>query len=404
MTGDMNRRWAYLLIPVLLLSVLHARSSTKDEIRKRQAELQALRNQIGEFEQKIKKQQQSERATLELLDTYDRKGTALRRLISRLHGEEREIESAVDTTRRDIALLENQLAFLRTHYARYVTSIYKTGRIYDLELLLSSRSINQLYIRTEYLKRFTEQRKNDARKIEEKKGQIEESQAQLQEQLGDQRRLIAEKGAEEDKLDALAADRKEILHSIRKDKKNVQREIERKLRAAKELENLIADLIEADRVKKEHEAEQIRAGKLPQPPPVVGTFEAKRGKLRWPVAEGSVVARFGNQVHPTLKTVTQNTGIDIAVKAGSPVGAVADGEVSTIWWLPSYGNLVIINHFSGYRTVYAHLSEIRVSEGQKVKEGEIIGSSGEALDGPRLHFEVWKEREKQNPELWLSRQ
>jgi murein DD-endopeptidase MepM/ murein hydrolase activator NlpD len=73
-------------------------------------------------------------------------------------------------------------------------------------------------------------------------------------------------------------------------------------------------------------------------------------------------------------------------------------------WLPSFGNLVIINHYSGYRTVYAHLADIKVVEGQHVKEGDIIAESGESVDGPRLHFEIWKDREKQNPENWLNRQ
>jgi murein DD-endopeptidase MepM/ murein hydrolase activator NlpD len=136
----------------------------------------------------------------------------------------------------------------------------------------------------------------------------------------------------------------------------------------------------------------------------VGDFAARRGKLRWPVSEGLIVAHFGTQRHPTLKTITQNTGIDIAVKAGTPVNAIAEGEVATIWWLPSFGNLVIINHYSGYRTVYAHLADIKVVEGQHVKEGDIIAESGESVDGPRLHFEIWKDREKQNPENWLNRQ
>ena len=399
----MSTWWTYLLVVMMVLPGSFAHPSARDEIRKRQAELQALRDQIRDFEAKIRWQQQNERTTLELLDAYDRKGTTVRQLIARLRAGEREIENAIDTTRHDLARLGDQLSFLKKHYANYVSSIYKSGRIYDLELLLSSRSINQLYIRTEYLKRFSEQRKNDAQKIEEKQGEIEDIKARLEQQLGEERRLIAEKGAEEDRLEALAAERKDVLYKIRKDKTNVQREIDRKLKAAKELEGLITDLIEADRIRQEREAEQIRAGKLPQPPPVIGSFEGKRGKLRWPVSAGNVVAKFGNQIHPTLKTVTQNTGIDIAVKSGSTVSAVAEGEVSTIWWLPSYGNLVIVNHFNGYRTVYAHLSDIRVKEGQKIKEGEVIGSSGESLDGPRLHFELWKEREKQNPELWLSR-
>jgi septal ring factor EnvC (AmiA/AmiB activator) len=375
---------------------------SQEEIRKKQAELQNLRGQIHEFEGKIRDQQQHERSTLELLDSYDRKSTVLRRLIAKLRADERDLQKSIEGTRGELHTLENQLTFLEQHYAKYVTSVYKTGRMHDLELLLSSASINQLYIRAEYLKRFSEQRRRDAQKISAKKGEVEEFQAKLQQQLGEERRLIAEKGAEEDRLATASAERKDVLTRIRKDRKSLQKEVDRKLRAAQQLENMIADLIEQDRIKKERRA-QSRDGKLPQPPPATGSFESKKGHLRWPVAQGSIAARFGNQQHPTLKTITQNTGIDIAVKAGSSVTTVADGEVTTIWWLPGYGNLVIVDHYSGFRTVYAHLSEITVSEGQKVKEGEQIGASGEALEGARLHFELWKDREKQNPELWLSR-
>ncbi|HLX12588.1 MAG TPA: M23 family metallopeptidase, partial [Bacteroidota bacterium] len=98
----------------------------------------------------------------------------------------------------------------------------------------------------------------------------------------------------------------------------------------------------------------------------------------------------------------QNTGIDIKLPVGSEVSAIAPGDVSAISWLPSFGNLVIVDHSNGYRTVYAHLSEITVTEGQRIGEGAEIGKSGEGLSGPRLHFEIWKEREKQDPESWLS--
>ena len=123
----------------------------------------------------------------------------------------------------------------------------------------------------------------------------------------------------------------------------------------------------------------------------------------WPVTGGTVVAEFGNKVHPVMKTITTNTGIDIATKDNSPIRAVAEGDVALIHWLPSYGNLVIINHGHGYRTVYAHLDEISVSAGQKVKEGEIIARSGDSISGYMLHFELWQEKEKQNPRAWLAR-
>ena len=399
-----SKTCTYAALILLLVIAQDSGFSQQNEIRKKQAELEAIREQVRDFEEKIKGHQRNEKATLELLDMYDRKATLVRKLISKLRAEEKQLQTRIEGTRSTIAALEEQLAFLKKHYANYVSSVYRSGKIHDIELLLSSNSINQFYIRTEYLRRFTDQRQKDAEKIDTKKQEIEETQARLQQQLTEERRLIAEKGAEEDRLAAVVTERKDVLVQIRKDKKLVQREMERKLKAAKELEGIIARLIEEDRIRKEREATEIRRGKLPQPPPVSGSFESRKGKLRWPVSEGAIVARFGNQTHPTLKTVTQNTGIDIAVKAGSPVSTVAEGQISKITWLPSYGNLIIVDHYGGYYTVYTHLSEIRVTEEQKVKEGDLIGTSGEALDGPRLHFEIYKGREKQNPEHWLIRQ
>jgi septal ring factor EnvC (AmiA/AmiB activator) len=394
-------KYITLVILVVVAETIYA--SPQDEIKKHQSELQSIRDQIQEFEEKIKEQQQTERATLEMLDTYDRNASLLGRLITKLRAAEQKLQSNIEATRAEISDLEDQLMFLKKHYANYISSVYKSGRIHDLELLLSSRSINQFYIRAEYLRSFSEQRKKDAGKIIEKKKEIEEIEARLQLQLSEQRRLIAEKGAEEDRLADLVSDRKDVLFQVRKDKKNISRELRRKLEAAKEVENLITILIEAERVRKERETGEILKGELPQPPRVAGTFESKKGKLRWPVSSGSVVARFGNHTHPTLKTVTQNPGIDIAVGAGAPVTAVAVGTIARIWWMVSYGNLVIIDHSDGYRTIYTHLADIRVTEDQQVKEGDVVGTSGETLAGPLLHFQLWKDREKQNPEIWLSK-
>ncbi len=395
-------RSSILLLSTCFLSVLSF-ASDQDELKNRQSELQNIRKQIQEYEHKIKQQQSKEKVTLELLDVYDRKGTLLRRLITRLKNEESDLQGSIARTRFELAQLDGQMQYLKTHYAGYVRSAYTSRRVGDFELLLSANSINQFYARAYYLRRFTDQRKRDAQKIGAKKADVEQVQYKYQSQLADERRLIAAKGAEEDRLTALASDRRDALSQIRKDRKTFQREIDRQKEAAKKLENVIAALIEAERLRNEQRDADIKKGKLPQPPPIVGNFQAKKGRLRWPVSEGTVVAKFGNHVHPRLKTITTNTGVDIHVKAGSSVTTVADGEVSTILWYPSYGNLLILNHGNGFRTVYTHLADISVTEGQRVKEGDRIGTSGESLDGPRLHFELWKDREKQNPEHWLGR-
>ncbi len=390
-------RTALLVLLALLVVGGTAAFADQGEIAKRRAELQMLRNQIQEFEEQIKEQRQTEHASLELLDAYDKKATLLRRLIGKLKKEEEEIQRRIAATKESLDGLESDLTFLREHYARYVVSVYKAGGSRDLELLLSSRSINQLTVRNEYLKRFVAQRRSDVDRILEKAKTMEELHARQQQQLSEERRLLAEKGAEEDRLASLAEDRRETLDKVRSDRRLLQRDMERKVRAARDLETIVARLIEEDRIRRE-----TASGDRVEPPVVTGPgFDTKKGKLRWPVSRGLVVAKFGNHRHPTLRTITQNTGIDISVDPGSPIVAVADGEVARIWWLPSYGNLVILNHFNGYRTIYTHLAEIFVTKGQRVVEGDRIGMSGESLDGPRLHFEIWKDREKQNPEQWL---
>lgn len=395
----------YLLFAiVMVIAFKSAGIAQDDDIKKKQSQLQRLRKDIDQYEAKIREREKKEHATLDLLDAYDRQAVLLRRLIRKLHERETVLEREISETKRSVGDLSGQISFLKKQYAQYVTTAYKFGRTYDLELLLASTSLNQMLVRSEYLKRFSDQRRRDLERISTKRDDLERQSTVLQQQLSEQRALITEKARENDKLARRMKRRKQVLSDIRRDKKNFQKEIDRKTQAAREMEQLIVRLIDADRAKRDRENNAPRdkgTVAAERERPKGGAFEKLRGSLGWPVAQGKIVARFGTQQHPVLKTITNNTGVDIALPAGSTVSSVAEGEVSTIWWLPSFGNLVIVNHAGGYRTVYAHLSEISVNEGDKVGNGEQIGRSGESLSGPMLHFEIWKDREKQDPEKWL---
>jgi len=365
-----------------------------DDIKKKQSQLEKLRKDIDKYEKQITDKEKKEKSTLDLLGNYDRQAALLRKLITKLHDQELSLQRDINQTRQSIGELSGKLSFLKRHYANYVSTVYKYGRTYDLELLLSSRSFNQILIRSEYLKRFSNQRKKDLDRIDSNCKELEEQNLILQKQLSEQQDLISEKQKEEKKLATKMKKRKQLLTEIRRDKKNYKRELDRKKHDVQELEQIIAKLID------EEKAKNVRKD-ISRESVVGGGFLAKRGRLRWPVEQGRLTARFGNQQHPTLHTITQNTGIDIAVPAGTNVDAIADGEVSKIFWLPSFGNLVILNHSDGFRTVYAHLSEISVDEGDRVREGDALGKSGESLAGSVLHFEIYKEREKLDPEQWL---
>lgn len=411
----------HIVIVILLLSTVpvHPAFAQKSrEITKKQRELQKLRADIQAYERKLLESEKRERSTLERLDDLEQQSTLILELLRSLREEEKQITSDIRSARGFIAKLEEQLEFLKSHYASYVRSVYKNGRVYDLDLLFSSRSINQMYIRIEYLKRFSNQRADDLKRILQKKAELERENDQLQENLENEQKLISEKTREERSLKQKMTQRQQVLSRVRKDKKMYRQELARKTEAIRQVEKLIADLIEKERLRKEELRKQREAAAAKQrererlantvpPPPEeferLGTFEQRRGRLRWPVSSGVVASRFGNQTHPVLRTVTQNSGIDISVGVGSNVIAVAEGEASILSFIPGYGNVLIVNHYNGYRTVYAHLSDIHVVESQKIQEGEVIGKSGDSIAGPILHFEIWKEKEKMDPEQWLAR-
>ncbi len=109
----------------------------------------------------------------------------------------------------------------------------------------------------------------------------------------------------------------------------------------------------------------------------------------WPV-RGWLTSRFGYRVSPFTGRKEFHRGLDIAARINTPVTAPADGTVSSIRRDRYSGRVVGINHGYGLDTVYAHLQKVLVSEGQKVKRGEVIalvGNTGRST-GPHLHYEV----------------
>ena len=228
------------------------------EITKKERELEKLRSEIQSFETKLKQSEKREKSTLDRLDDLEQQSSLMRKLIRELRKEQEKISRDIDEAKASIEDLNEQLKALKNHYAGYVRSVYKNGRVYDLELLFSSNSINQMYIRIEYLKRFSDQRAEDLREIVEKKDELEEQNEQLLRQLKREQNLLVEKTSEEKSLKRKAGQRQVVLTRIRKDKKIYRQELSRKTRAVKQIESLIADLIEKERVRRE-EARKKRA-------------------------------------------------------------------------------------------------------------------------------------------------
>ena len=107
-------------------------------------------------------------------------------------------------------------------------------------------------------------------------------------------------------------------------------------------------------------------------------------------AEGPITSPYGYRIHPIYGTMRFHSGIDIGAYYGSSILAADSGVVIEAGWIGGYGNTVMIDHGGGYSTLYGHCSQIYVSNGQFVNQGEpiaAVGSTGNST-GPHLHFEV----------------
>lgn len=111
-----------------------------------------------------------------------------------------------------------------------------------------------------------------------------------------------------------------------------------------------------------------------------------------PLKEIFVTSNFGNRIHPILNVYKFHTGIDLRAEIGTNVYSTADGVVLKIQNFDNggYGKYIIISHNFGFQTLFAHLDNTFVEEGDFIRKGTIIGSSGNTgrSNGPHLHYEI----------------
>ncbi|MEW6652449.1 MAG: peptidoglycan DD-metalloendopeptidase family protein [Bacteroidota bacterium] len=383
----------------------------KDSIKQQNKQLQNIRADIATLEKELKSKTRRERESLQSLEKINKQNLLLNKLINNLFTEEKQKEEAIGRIEHDIESIEKRISNLKEQYSRYIVWFYKNPGLSMWRFILNSESFNQALVRYQYLKYISKQNKITLDKLTANKNKLTGLVTNLEEERKEKEALANQKVKEQLALEKKEKERKELVSLLKKDKKMIADEINLKRRAEILIKNIIAALVEAEREAKKRALEskvktdkKIDPGKLPQSFDYSSfqSFVQLRGSLGWPVKEGRIVRKFGENKNEKLNTVTLNYGIDIGVNASQNVFVVAEGVVSAIDWIPGYGSIVIVTHRDDFRTVYGHVTGISVKEGERIKAGTIIGRVSESLEGNILHFEIWNERNYQNPEIWLA--
>ncbi|MFQ5649048.1 MAG: murein hydrolase activator EnvC family protein [bacterium] len=380
----------FRVLLLVVLTMLPGELLAQNEIKSHHVRLKKIRDEIHSVEKEIAASQKKESSVLDQLNTVDLDIDLAQSVIQNLRKEQKKKNRQIAQIEENLEATKTELERLKEAFRKRLVYTYKYGRVKDLELLLTARSINDGLLWLEYQKRLARHHYRNYLKIKDKQAEIARDKDLLTVELQEKKALLANKIREEKKLRGQKKQRQKLLDSIRQNTDLLRQRLAQKERAAAEMQRMIVKLEQAPT-------------KVPLVRPET-LFAELKGRMIWPTS-GKIIARFGRYKHPELKTVTENIGIDIQAPMGSPVQAVASGKVTAIEWQRGLGNIVIIRHYGGYYSVYTHLEEILINLLQEVQMGEVIGNVGESgsLKGPVLHFEIWKGTEKLNPEQWLGK-
>jgi murein hydrolase activator len=377
---------------VIALPPTLSAQSADARIRAQREELERIRRERSDLEQRMANLQGNVHDLQEELDILDRQRIATERVLQTLDRQIASIGTVVDETTERMTSAESELAVRRATLQRRLVEIYKRGPLYSAEALLTARSFGELIARYKYLHEIAVHDRALVTGVEKLRDDIGRQRAELvklRDAVADSR---TEKQREEERLAGLTKSRSSNLQQAQRSTKQIQARLAKIRESEARLGNVIATI----------EAERKRAASRPNAPRAASTLRtADAGRLDWPV-DGTLLYRFGRVVNPN-NTTTRWNGVGIAAPEGTSVKAVAPGTVVSVGQLGTYGLTVILQHGEGDYSIYASLQSASVRTGSSVRKGEVIGTVGISDPDltPHLHFEMRPKGHAVDPEKWL---
>lgn len=414
-----------------------AQTHTAKSIKHKQ---QTTQKEIQETNKKIRSNTAKTKQSLNRLNLIEADISLHEKNIDNINNELDSINKKLKLLQDSIKDTEKEITRLKDSYSNALRNIQARSSSFDRMLFIfSANSFSQAYRRMRYLQQYSEWRKKQTIEIQKKQQKLKEQHSIVNRYYKRQATTLAKQNNERLSLVRKRKQQSNVINSLKNEGKELQRILAEKQRQAKQLDDALAKLIaeeerkaalrakqEAEKNKKSKpETEKktqknISSAKESSKKQSVttgyqmsdaerqlsGSFESNKGKLLFPVSgQYKIVRQFGRHKHPELKYVqTDNGGIDIEVPQGTDARAVFDGKVSAVFRQDGFNTIVMVRH-GNYLTIYVNLSEIYVSNGDKIKANQKIGkifSDPEDNNRTILHFEVRKEREKLNPQLWVK--
>jgi septal ring factor EnvC (AmiA/AmiB activator) len=392
-----------------------------------------LNEQLEQLNHEYQETLNNKKATLKQLNLLKAQINLREEKINNINSQVRNLDNQISESNNTVHSLQKQLDQLKKEYAGMVLFAYRNQSAYNkLMFIFASKDFNQAYKRLKYLQQFGSYRERQANYIQGTEKDLNVKIVELDKDKQEKHNLLLDQEKEKETLGKeknnqlqvvadlskhggqLKQQLQEVQQKIAKTNREInaaiKREIEEARRAAEERDRLAAkndaakakaenrDVPVTRSVPKRSISEALNA--TPEAAKLSNDFLGNKGRLPWPVANGSVTHGFGTYTIDGIKM--DNTGIDIKTNSGAPVRAVFEGEVTRVVDLS--GTYIIIIRHGEYFTSYSNLRSINVSKGQKVSTKQNIGTAAtdQATGDTETHFDLYKGETPVNPQIWLA--
>ena len=376
-----------LVLAVAAAPAVAAQAERKATPAQKEAELKRVNARIERVRKEVNADvAKRDRLSAELRDA-ELGVQGARRELEELRAQRIASESRLRELEDEQARRERELAAERGALAGELRAAYVNGREEQLKLLLNQQDPAAFGRMLAYYGYFGRARADRIGNIRDKLEHLA---------------LVREKiASESQRLQALEARREQELATLKgaqEKRSKAVAAIESQIRArGGELKRLQSDASSLEKL-----IQELRSALENVPVAKQAPFEPLRGKLPWPVQQGTVIARFGQ---PRAGGSMRWQGMLIGTDRGARVRAPFAGRVVYSDWLPGMGLMIVLDHGGGYLSLYGHNEQVFRKVGESVAAGDVIGAVGDTggHDRPALYFEVRRGRQPVNPENWLQR-
>ena len=423
----MPKAFIALLFLILSLAVFPptvSAQSTKQKKDQLQQQMKKLQDEIKNIQAALKTTSARKEKNMGEILSLQAKIRSREKLIKNISSQIDDLDETIIQTEGDIENKQADVEKMKADYANMLRKSYQNISLQNqAAFILSSSSFYDAIVRYNYLLKVAEYRREQAKAIQKAIGELQVKKDDLQLTKEQKENLLIKQTAQKSDLEKEKQEKDAAVKDLQDKEKKLTAAAIAKNKAAQQLNKKIQNIIEEEiRLAKKKAEEQARKNKdkttqvsvskksnetmplTPAEQALSKDFINNKGKLPWPVDRGHIVGQFGKHPHPVLKGVmVENNGVDIKTTPGAEARAIFGGTVVSVFFLPTTQNCVIVKH-GEFFTVYSNIETVSVKTNQTIGVKQSLGSlhTDKNEDITKVHLEIWRGKDKMDPETWLA--